>query len=107
MDISRVGGVGGVAQTGMKQQTRQNLPGSSGLVDASMPVSGKKQFMDYMRQTPAERMQYTWLAQRGISKEQFDAMSPEEKQKLLNQMRQEIEQKVQRSVENKATDILV
>lgn len=56
--------------------------------------------MDYMKETPAQRMEDDWLRQHGISKADFNAMSAEEKQKVRLQMKQEIEQKIK----NKATD---
>jgi hypothetical protein len=106
MDISRVASFGAAAQVGNKNQNRQILPGQSGAEGESAAVSGKKQFMDYMKQTPAERMQSAWLAQRGISKEQFDAMGPEEKQKLLAQMREEIEKRIKDGVASNQVDVL-
>ena len=41
----------------------------------------------------AEKLQWSWMHAHGISKEDFEAMSPEDKQKLLDQMREELKQK--------------
>jgi hypothetical protein len=67
-----------------------------------------KEFQDYMKMTPGERMQYAWLKQHGISKEEFDAMPADEKQKLMEQMKREIEEKIKADAVKKShTDILV
>lgn len=54
-----------------------------------------KELQDYMNMSDAEKMQYSWLSSHGISKEQFDAMSPADKQKLIDQMRAELQQKME------------
>ena len=69
----------------------------------SNPTSNKHtsatEFLNYMKMTPAQQMEYTWLSQHGITKEKFDAMSPEDKQKLLAKMKQEIEDKIKHEAE--------
>jgi hypothetical protein len=59
--------------------------------------SAADEFMNYMKMTPAERMQANWLSSHGISKEKFEAMSPEEKQKLLAKMKHEIEEQIKKA----------
>ncbi len=67
-----------------------------------------QEFRDYMKMTPGERMQYAWLKQHGISKEEFDSMPADEKQKLMEQMKREIEEKIKADAIKKShTDILV
>lgn len=67
-----------------------------------------QEFRDYMKMTPGERMQYAWLKQHGISKEEFDSMPADEKQKLMEQMKREIEEKIKADAVKKShTDILV
>jgi hypothetical protein len=60
-----------------------------------------QEFLDYMKLTPAQRMQYAWLEQHGISKEQFDSMSAEDQQKLLDQMKHDIEDKIKQGMQDK------
>lgn len=92
---------------------RQNVPGdtfSAALAKAVGNVSANtksskdpvKEFLDYMSMTPGERMLYAWLKQKGISKEEFDAYPPEKKQKLMDEMRREIEMKVKQQAEASA-----
>ena len=114
MDISGVTSINWSALGSQKNQNRQNLPGNiiPRAAPSSLTAAPKAQdntmqeFTDYMKQTPAQRMQASWLAQHGITKEQFDALPAEEKQKLLAQMKQEIETKIKQSMEQKPTNIL-
>ena len=77
------------------------VSGATGAAVASAATGGTKpkddptaDFMAFMNQTPAERLQTLWLAQHGISKEKFDSMSPEEKQKLVEKLQQEMKEEM-------------
>ncbi len=113
MDISSISSINWSALGSTKTQNRQNLPGNvapaTNITAAPKAQdSAMQEFKDYMSQTTAERMMYSWLAEHGITKQQFDAMSDPEKQKLLAQMKQEIEQKIKQNVEKAVTtNILV
>lgn len=71
--------------------TRQNAPGTVPGVGDSQVVKG---FTEYMKKSPEERMMDDWLRAHGMTKEEFDALGPEEKQKILEEMRQDIEEKM-------------
>ena len=113
MDISSISSINWSALGSTKTQNRQNLPGNvapaTNITAApKAQESAMQEFKDYMSQTPAQRMMYSWLAEHGITKQQFDAMSDADKQKLLAQMKQEIEQKIKQNVEKSVTtNILV
>jgi hypothetical protein len=47
-------------------------------------------------------MERAWLKQHGISKEQFDAMSPAEKQKLMDEMKKDIAEKIKLNAEEES-----
>ena len=49
---------------------------------------------DYMNMSYADKMQWSWMAARGISKSDFEAMSGEEKQKIVDQMREDLKAKM-------------
>lgn len=54
-----------------------------GLVEVEKKdTSASDRFMEYMNMSDQEKLQYLVLAQMGISKEEYDAMSPEEKAKI-------------------------
>lgn len=124
MSISGIGGFNGGAQLLAKPQNRQNLPDNLFKVPSDAPAPGAaatpktsgddsvQEFMNYMKKSPAERMLESWLAAHGITKEEFDAMSPKEKQALMDQMKREIEAQIKKQAEEKvakasSTNILV
>ena len=47
--------------------------------------SGLQEFMQYAKETPAQRMFDSWLKGQGVTEQQFNAMTPAEKQKLVDQ----------------------
>lgn len=53
-----------------------------------------QEFLDYAKETPAQRMFDTWLSGQHISKAEFNAMSQEEKQKLIDKFREEMKEKM-------------
>lgn len=88
-----------------------NVPGTSNYsASSSSGVSATKnsgedvvqQFMDYMKESSAQRMEDAWLAAHGITRKQFDAMSGAEKQKIVKEMQQDIKQKLKQQAEDKA-----
>lgn len=92
MSISAISGIASLA-TGLASSL------TSSKSNASNPVAD---FMDYMKKSPAERFQESWLSAHGISKEAFDAMPPAEKQKILAQMKQDLEAKIKDQAANQS-----
>ncbi|HEY1096636.1 MAG TPA: hypothetical protein VGF14_05295 [Alphaproteobacteria bacterium] len=88
MDIS---GVSSPSYGTSVPTTRQNAPGTVRGVGDSPVV---QEFTEYMKKSPAERMMDDWLRAHGMTKEEFDALGPEEKQKILEEMKQDIEEKM-------------
>lgn len=68
-----------------------------------------QQLKDYLAMSDAERFQMAWLKNRGMSKEEFDALPPEEKQKLMEEMQEDMrkqqEEKVRASMEKQQRTI--
>lgn len=58
--------------------------------------SVEENFLKYLQKSPAERMFENWLASQKMTKEQFDAMSPEEKQKLIEKFKREMQEELKR-----------
>ncbi|HTM83098.1 hypothetical protein [Asticcacaulis sp.] len=66
--------------------------------------------MKFLKMTPAEKMQYTWLNAHHLTKEKLAAMSPDERAAVQKQMESEIQQKAREGTEKKtgkSVDILV
>lgn len=56
---------------------------------------GVEDFREFMEMTPEERYIAQALAQKGYTQEEFDALPPEEQQKLLEEIREEYRQKLE------------
>jgi hypothetical protein len=63
------------------------------LDSSTVKTDPEQELNDYMNMSTAEKQQWSWMNSRGISKEAFEAMSPEDKQKMLDKMREELKPK--------------
>lgn len=59
-----------------------------------------QELSDFMKMTDAQKMQYLWLKKHGISPEEFESMSGEDKQKLVEKMQQELEAQMKKAIES-------
>ncbi len=111
VSISGIGGSDSPFSSITHDKTRQKLQGNSGLLGGTAVIDPAslvaptvpdndpvKQFTDFMKQTPEQRMQAAWLQRHGITPEEFAAMSPDEQKKILDQMRAEIEEEMKQKV---------
>ena len=55
---------------------------------------GVQQFMDYMKETPAQRLFTSFLNSHHITQSQFDAMSPKQQEALTQQFEQQLKQQM-------------
>ncbi len=78
--------------------SQSNKPGQSGgsFSDylSGAGDTGVQQFMDYMKETPVQRMFTNFLSSHHISQSQFDAMSPQQQQALTQQFEQQLKQQM-------------
>ena len=74
--------------------------------DNSTP-SARDAFLAFMHQTTAEKLEDLWLKQNGITREQLDKMSVEDRQKILDKMEAELKEKIKATVDAKAAKPLV
>ncbi|NQD93334.1 hypothetical protein HP532_11825 [Pseudomonas sp. CrR25] len=56
------------------------------------PKNPSESFMEFMAMSDQEKLQYMILAQMGISKEDYDAMSPEEQAKIDEKVEERMKQ---------------
>lgn len=61
-------------------------------------------FLAYMKKSLAERMQEAWLKQHNMTREQFEALPPEEKKKVAEEMRADIEEKIKEMAKKKLSE---
>jgi hypothetical protein len=76
MSITGIGGLAG----GAAQQK-----GSAGKAQ-----SPDETFLSYMKKSPAERWVESWLAARGLTKEEFDALPPDRHEALAKEMAEDL-----------------
>jgi hypothetical protein len=53
-----------------------------------------QEFMRYAKETPAQRMFDSWLKSQNISEQQYQSMTPAEKQKLINEFEVQMKEKL-------------
>lgn len=59
-----------------------------------------QELSDFMKMTDAQKMQYLWLKKHGISPEEFESMSGEDKQKLVEKMQEELKAQMKEAIES-------
>lgn len=118
MSVAGISGVTGfsiASQMGASALNRQNLPGNTAAVSSASNTgfsnniaastaahdssnSALAEVKNYFKESPAQRMQDDWLSQHGITEAQFNSMSPADKQKIVDQMRQDIQAKMKQKL---------
>ncbi|MFD1121563.1 hypothetical protein ACFQ2T_03525 [Methylophilus flavus] len=82
----------------------QSTPASQTYLTESSSKSGIKdpyqELSDFMKMTDAQKMQYLWLKKHGISPEEFESMSGEDKQKLVEKMQEELKAQMKEAIES-------
>lgn len=64
-------------------------------------TSAKDEFLKFQAMTPAQKMRAMMLAKLGVTEEQLKAMSPEERAKIEQKMKDMIKQQVQNDPDKK------
>ncbi|MFA5041304.1 MAG: hypothetical protein WC464_06705 [Bdellovibrionales bacterium] len=87
MDTSGIGGLGTSDAAGTNSQKALSTKAADDAYFQSL--------VDYFFESPGERMFDNWLSAHGVSKEQYDMMTPEEKEALQKKFADEIERKAE------------
>lgn len=94
-----------VASTGSVRKKAAESSDSLSQSAASNTPSAKDTFLDYMKKTPAQRMEENWLKSHGYDDAKLAAMTPDERAKVMKQMKTEIEETLKTQTEKKAQHI--
>jgi hypothetical protein len=70
-------------------------------------MSAKDEFLKFQAMTPAQKMRAMMLAKLGVTEEQLKAMSPEERKKIEDKLKDMIKQQVQNDPDKKGQKGLV
>jgi hypothetical protein len=77
---------------------------SSASQSESATVSKSQQtineFLDYAKLSTGEKMLQAWLGKHGMTKEDFEGLSPEKQKKLMDEFKQDMEREANRKIEN-------
>jgi len=56
-----------------------------------------QEFRNYMKETPAQRLEDSWLAAHHLTRQQYEAMSPQEREGIQKQMATELKEQVKQA----------
>lgn len=79
---------------------------SSDPLAAAPAQSAKDEFLDYAKMTPAQKMRAAMLGKLNVTEEQLKAMSPEERKKVEDKIKDMIRQQVENDPKMKTGSIL-
>ncbi len=117
MSISTISSYSGLSiSSSSTTSTRQNLQGTSssdassassslGVSSAAQPTSSDAvdEFKKILREPPQQRTFDLWLMRHHITKDEYSAMTPAEKQKLAQQFKEEIERDMKQKLQSSRT----
>lgn len=81
-------------------------PASGAGLTAGPEKSAKDEFMDYAKLTPAQKMRAAMLSKLGVTEEQLKAMSPEDRKKIEDKIKDLIKQQVENDPKMKKGSLL-
>ena len=87
-------------QTASNQSTSSSSSASGTSSSVVTISSAASELEAFMKMSESERLQWIWLNSHGVTPEEFSQMNDEEKQKLLDQMREEIKISMQEKPSN-------
>jgi hypothetical protein len=91
-------------------QTQAAAPMSASGPAGKAGDSAEQAFLDYMKETPAQKLEDQWLAAHHLTRKQLDAMPPKQREAILKEMQADIERQLKQQTEKKTgtkTDLLV
>jgi hypothetical protein len=97
MSISSIGSAGYAGAYGGVTASTSPLPGVG-------ETSARDEFLKFQAMTPAEKMRAMMLAKLGVTEEQLKAMSPEDRKKIEDKLKDMIKQQVQNDPDKKGED---
>jgi hypothetical protein len=81
--------------------TPGSVTSSGGTTSKNQSQSGDdavQAFDNYMKETPAQRMEDAWLAAHNITKEQLAAMTPQQRAGIMKQMATDIKNQIEKKL---------
>jgi hypothetical protein len=94
--------------TSQNPRSAQNAAPAASASTAS--DAAEQKFLNYMKETPAQKLEDQWLAAHHLTRKDLDAMPPKQREAILKQMEAEIKQQLKQQTEAKTrarTDLVV
>lgn len=92
--------IGPSGMAGVYRGLTASASGPSGMIEPS----AKGEFLKFQAMTPAEKMRAMMLAKLGVTEDQLKAMSPEDRKKVEDKLKDMVKQQVQNDPEKKGPD---
>jgi hypothetical protein len=90
MSVQGIGGAGGASVP--------PLGGNSS--GSSAGLSAEQQFLNYMKETPAQQYEDSWLAAHHLTRQQLNAMPPKQREAIEKEMAADLKRKVEQQAQN-------
>jgi hypothetical protein len=72
-----------------------SAPNAAGSSSSGAPDSAMQYLVNYLKESPAKRMEDAWLAQHNLTEQQLAAMPPAQQDAIRKQMAEDIQKKLQ------------
>lgn len=113
-----ISGLGGLDMTGYQKPALQSTPRPALPAAAQAPAAqattgddtAQDYFLNYMKETPAQRMEDAWLAAHHLTAKDLAAMPPAQREAIMRQMADDIKKETEQKAAAKSkakTNILV
>jgi len=107
MSIGAIGGFDASSFAAASALTRKNNASGASAASTSASSSAESDFLDYMKMSPGERMEESWLQAHHLSKEDLAAMNPKDREAVMKQMQDDIAKQLKDQAQDKSgIDIL-
>ncbi|HZB93260.1 MAG TPA: hypothetical protein VE397_17570 [Stellaceae bacterium] len=94
--MSTVGNIGSLGQI---------TSAAGGIGSSSVNSSGSttQWFLDYVKETPAQRWEDSWLAAHGLTQQELNSMPVQKRDAILQQMANDLKQQMQQKKQTNAS----
>jgi hypothetical protein len=107
MSIGAIGSFDASSYAVSSAMARKNSASAPAAANPLTPKTPEDNFLDYMKMSPGERMEESWLQAHHLSKEKLASMDPKERASIMKQMQDDIARQLKDQTKDKAQiDIL-
>lgn len=97
MSTQGIAGIMGLGSTQSGAATSTNSSRTQQMADEGSAAA--QTFLNYMKETPAQRMEDAWLAAHGLTRKELDAMTPAQRLAVEKKMEQDIKNEIMKKMQ--------